>query len=80
MNTQLVSKTYRIAGVRDDLEVKAIMQQLYDIFTAQGIGQAAVELAGAEQRLVVKHRPDQEPDRQAIADAMARAGNFKLLD
>lgn len=80
MNNHLVSTTYRIAGIRDDLDVKWVMQELYDIFTEQGIGQATVEVAGNEQVLVVKHKPDQVPDRGVIAEAMAKAGKFRLLD
>ena len=44
------------------------------------MGQATVELDGRNQRLVVKHKPGQVPDRQVIAEALAQAGNFKLLD
>ncbi|SDL19359.1 hypothetical protein [Tessaracoccus oleiagri] len=80
MNTHLVSTTYRIAGIRGDLDVKWVLQELFDIFTEQGIGQATVEIAGDEQVLVVKHKPDQVPDRKVIAEAMGKAGNFQLLD
>lgn len=80
MNNHLVSTTYRVSGVRDDLDVKGILQRLYDVFAQQGMGQATVELAGNDQRLVVKHKADQQPDRDVIAKALSEAGNFKLLD
>jgi hypothetical protein len=80
-NTEhLVSTTYKIAGIRDDLDVKWVMQELFDIFTEQGIGQATVELAGNNQQLVVKHKADQVPDRAVIAEAMQKAGRFRLLE
>lgn len=80
VTTHVVSSTFPIGGLRDDDDVKRVLQRLYDSFAVEGMGQATIEMTDDHQRLVVKHQPDRSPDRAVIAEALDAAGGFQLLD
>ncbi len=70
-----------VAGVDTDEDAKKALQALYDIFAANGLGQATFEIVpGQATRLWVKHKQGVEPDRGMIAGALAGAGDYRLLD
>ena len=80
VNTHVISTTFQIRGLKDDDDVKRVLQRLYDSFAAQGMGQATIEMTEDYQQLVVKHQPDRTPDKAVIAEALQGAGGFELLD
>lgn len=56
-------------------------QPLFDIFTEQGIGQATFEITDAPTAaLYIKHKQSATADRNGIAAALAKAGNYRLVD
>lgn len=76
----IVSTTLRVAGVRSEDDVRAALQRLYDVFAQVGLGQATFEVSdSAEATLIVKHKASVRPDRDAIAAALADAGDFHLI-
>lgn len=76
----IVSTTLRVAGVCSEQDVRAALQRLYDVFARIGLGQATFEVSdGHEAALIVKHKASVSPDREAIAAALAEAGDFRLL-
>lgn len=81
MPARIVATTFQVQGVRTDRDVRVALQELFDIFAEQGLGQATFELAAGSPAaaLVVKHPETARPDRAVIAAALARAGDFHLL-
>lgn len=77
----IVSTTLTVAGVRSEDDVRAALQSLYDVFAELGLGQATFEVTESEEaRLIVKHQRSVTPDRRAIGEALAEAGEFSLID
>lgn len=76
----IVSTTLEVAGVRTETEVRAALQSLYDVFADLDIGQATFEVTPANTtRLIIKHKKSVTPDRAAISEALAAAGDFRLV-
>lgn len=70
-----------VGGVETDEDTRKALQALYDIFAANGLGQATFEIVpGQPTRLWVKHKEGAEPDRAMIDDALAGAGDYRLVD
>ncbi len=77
----IVSTTLEVAGVRSEAEVREALQALFDVFADLDIGQATFEVTDAETtRLIVKHKKSVTADRAAIAEALAAAGDFHLVN
>ena len=78
--SEIVSCRFTVSGVRSDRDVKKALQSLYDIFADHGLGQAAFEITGDEHAdLIVKHLASVNPDPAIIDQALARAGNYRVL-
>lgn len=76
----IVSTTFEVAGVNTETEVRAALQELYDVFADLDIGQATFEVTEADStQLIVKHKKSVTPDRAAISAALAAAGDFRLI-
>jgi hypothetical protein len=57
------------------------MQPLFDIFAQHGLGQATFEIVpGEPTRLWIKHKDSVQPTRELIDEALARAGNYRVVD
>lgn len=81
MPDRIVSTKLRVEGVQTDDDVRQALQSLYDVFTELGIGQGTfeVERDGGVAKLWVKHRESVNVDVEAVNDALARAGNFRVV-
>lgn len=80
MTGNTVSSHLRVSGIHDDDDVREALQSLFDIFSAQGLGQATFEITGqGAADLWVKHAQDVTPDLEAIDAALRRAGDFHLV-
>jgi len=76
-----VSTIFEVEGVRTEDEVLKALQALFDVFADEGLGQATFEVkAGETTHLVVKHKQSVTPDRAVIAEVLASAGDFRLVD
>lgn len=76
----IVSTHYAVTGVHNDGDVRKALQALYDIFTAQGMGQATFELTGEDTaNLVVKHKDTATPDVAEMNRVLALAGAYKIV-
>ncbi|MDP9823051.1 hypothetical protein J2S59_002860 [Nocardioides massiliensis] len=79
--TRIESTRFLVEGVDDDSDTKNAMQSLFDIFTAHGLGQATFEIVpGEPTRLWIKHKEGRAPSRQLIAEALAKAGDYRVVD
>lgn len=79
--TKIVSTCFLVGGVKDDRDTKQAMQQLFDIFAANGLGQATFEIVpGEPTRLWIKHVDSVEPRRELIDEALRRAGDYQVID
>lgn len=78
---QIIASRLTVSGVRSDSDVKDALQPLFDIFARAGLGQATFEIrADGTADLFVKHRESVTVDRDEIEKALARAGNFHVVD
>lgn len=78
---RIVSTCFLVEGVTDDWDTKRAMQPLFDIFAAHGLGQATFEIVpGEPTRLWIKHKDSVVPTRELIAQALARAGDYRVVD
>ena len=78
---KIVSTCFLVAGVTDDRDTKKAMQPLFDIFAAHGLGQATFEIVpGEPTRLWIKHKDSVVPSRELIDGALARAGDYRVVD
>lgn len=74
----LTSTIFRVTGMTNDADVRAVIGKVYLV---PEVGGAAVELENAgASRLIIKHKDDVTLDREAIAGALRKAGNFALAD
>lgn len=81
MAPRIVSTRFLVEGVDDDWDTKKAMQPLFDIFTVHGLGQATFEIVpGEPTRLWIKHKEGSAPSRELIAEALARAGDYRVID
>lgn len=77
----IVSTCFLVEGVHDDRDAKMAMQALFDIFAANGLGQATFEIVpGEPTRLWIKHKDSVEPSPELIGSALARAGDYRIID
>lgn len=78
---RIVSTRFLVEGVNDDWDTRKALQPLFDIFAAQGMGQATFEIVpGESTRLWIKHMEGSTPSRELIAEALARAGDYRVID
>lgn len=76
----IVSSYFQVSGVKDDNDVRASLQALYDIFASQGLGQATFEIVDSEHaQLVVKHKSEVEPSVDAMNAALSKAGDYHII-
>lgn len=81
MTGRIVSTSLRVSGVRTDEDVKLALQSLYDVFAELGLGQAAFEVTDADTAaLFIKHVNTVTVDVAALNAALARAGDFHIVD
>ena len=79
--TRIVSTRFLVSGVHEDADTKKALQALFDIFAEHGLGQATFEIvAGEPTRLWIKHKDSVQPTRELIDEALARAGNYRVVD
>lgn len=79
--SRIAATRFLVEGVDDDEDTKKALQELYDIFTAHGLGQATFEIVSGEPtRLWIKHKVGSTPSRELIAEALARAGDYRVVD
>lgn len=79
--TRIVSTRFLVEGVHDDADTKKALQALFDIFAENGLGQATFEIVeGEPTRLWIKHTKDVAPDRELIAETLAGAGDYRLVE
>lgn len=78
---KIVSTRFLVEGVTDDRDTKKAMQPLFDIFARHGLGQATFEIVpGEPTRLWIKHKDTVAPSRELIDEALARAGDYRVVD
>lgn len=78
---RIVSTRFLVDGITTDWDTKKAMQPLFDIFTTHGLGQATFEIVpGEPTRLWIKHKDDSAPSRELIAGALAKAGDYRIVD
>ncbi|NLG20262.1 MAG: hypothetical protein GX555_02370 [Actinomycetales bacterium] len=78
---KIVSTRFLVEGVHTDWDTKVAMQPLFDIFAAQGMGQATFEIVpGEPTRLWIKHKDTVVPSRELIDEALRRAGDYRVVD
>lgn len=78
---RIASTRFLVEGVHGDWDTKKAMQSLFDIFTAHGLGQATFEIVpGEPTRLWIKHQEGRTPSRELISQALARAGDYRVVD
>ena len=78
---RIVATCFLVEGVTDDRDTKRALQPLFDIFAAHGLGQATFEIVpGEPTRLWIKHKDSVQPTRELIDEALARAGNYRVVD
>jgi hypothetical protein len=78
---RIASTRFLVEGVNDDGDTKKAMQPLFDIFTVHGMGQATFEIVpGEPTRLWIKHKEGRTPSRELIAGALAKAGDYRVID
>jgi len=74
------SSCFLVEGVATDRDTKRALQSLYDVFAANGLGQATFEVVPDEPtRLWIKHKDGFAPRRETIDAALARAGNYRVI-
>ena len=74
------SSCFLVEGVTTDRDTKRALQSLYDVFAANGLGQATFEIVPNEPtRLWIKHKDGCEPRRETIDSALARAGRYRVI-
>ncbi|WP_209373332.1 hypothetical protein [Brevibacterium renqingii] len=74
------SSCFLVEGVTTDRDTKKALQSLYDVFAANGLGQATFEIVPNElTRLWIKHKVGCEPRRETIDSALARAGRYRVI-
>lgn len=77
----MIETRFRVSGVFSDRDVRSAMQALFDIFAANGIGQASFEINDSSPAtLILKHCADARVEPAVIAAALADAGGFGLVD
>ncbi len=78
---EIVATRFLVEGIADEGDVTKALQALYDVFASQGLGQATFELVpGEAARLWVKHKASVTPSAEPIAQALARAGDYRVVD
>lgn len=76
----IVSSYFQVSGVKDDNDVRKALQALYDIFAAHGLGQATFEITDSDHaQLVVKHKDNVEPSIDVMNEALAKAGEYRIV-
>lgn len=76
----LTSSCFLVEGVTTDRDTKKALQSLYDVFAANGLGQATFEVVPDEPtRLWIKHKDGFAPRRETIDAALARAGKYRVI-
>lgn len=76
----IVATRFKVSGVTNDNQVKEALQELYDIFSENGMGQATFEITGGPTAdLFIKHKRSMVPDRALIEAALARAGDYQVV-
>lgn len=79
--SRIAATRFLVSGVNDDRDTKKALQSLYDVFTAHGLGQATFEIVpGEPTRLWIKHKEGHAPSPKVVADALAEAGDYRVLD
>lgn len=78
---RIVSTCFLVEGVATDSDTKKALQSLFDIFAVHGLGQATFEIVpGGATRLWIKHKRGSTPSPELIADALAKAGDYRVID
>lgn len=76
----ILSTCFLVEGVTTDRDTKKALQSLYDVFAANGLGQATFEIVADEPtRLWIKHKDGCAPRRETIDAALARAGKYRVI-
>ena len=71
------STSYTVSGVATGDDARVVKDEVSGV---RGIGAVAIELLpGGSAVLIIKHKGDVEPDRQAIAAAVRAAGDHTLV-
>src|SRR5699024_11726881 len=76
----LTSSCFLVEGVPTDRDTKKALQSLYDVFAANGLGQATFEVVPDEPtRQWITHKDGFAPRRETIDAALARAGKYRAI-
>nr|NLD40570.1 hypothetical protein [Actinomycetales bacterium] len=77
----IIASRITVSGINNDRDVKEALQDLYDVFADAGLGQATFEVRGdGTADLFVKHLESVVVDRAIIEGALARGGDFRVVD
>lgn len=80
-DSHITSTKLRVSGVRTEQEVIKALQSLYNVFAELHLGQATFEVTHAgPAELFIKHLDTVTVDVPAINAALARAGDFRVVD
>lgn len=76
----LESTALRVSGVHTEDDVRECLQELYDVFTEHGWGQATFEVDpdGGDATVWIKHRADAAVDPAVVDAAVRRAGDYAV--
>lgn len=78
---KIVSTRFLVDGVHNDRDTKKALQTLYDVFAENNLGQATFEIVpGEPTRLWIKHQEGSAPSRELIDEALAKAGDYRVID
>lgn len=73
---------FLVSGVTTSSEVKQALQELYDVFADEGLGQATFELdpTGGPASLIIKYLAGLTPNTAVINTQLAKAGPFIITE
>ncbi|NHU86380.1 hypothetical protein GWK18_12505 [Kocuria sp. JC486] len=71
-----MTTVYELDGVSSDADTKKVKSKVYDV---DGVGAVAFEITPEQTLMFLKHKEDVVLDSTAIGQAVASAGEFRVL-
>ncbi|HHW83699.1 MAG TPA: hypothetical protein GX743_07815 [Actinomycetales bacterium] len=78
--SRIVASRLEVSGIESHRDVRRALQELFDVFASNGLGQATFELGeGGRAVLWIKHLDTVEVDGRVIQQALSRAGDYTVV-